>query len=173
MTARRPSGQGTPRGAARRSRVRARLAGLLLAASAVLVVAAVTASAAFAGAITTVAGNGKDGFSGDGGPATAAALSFPESVAPTADGGFLIADRANHRIRKVAPDGTIATVAGKTSNVAFSGDGGPATAADLYYPTDAQPTPDGGFLISDSYNNRIRKVSAAGTITTVAGKGAV
>jgi hypothetical protein len=173
MTARRPQGQGQPRGAERRASVRARVTMLVLAASVALVAAAVTASAAVAGAITTVAGNGRDGFSGDGGPATAATLYFPESVAPTADGGFLIADRANHRIRKVAPDGRITTVAGKTSNVAFSGDGGPATAADLYYPTDAQPTPDGGFLISDSYNNRIRKVSAGGIISTVAGKGSV
>jgi DNA-binding beta-propeller fold protein YncE len=144
---------------------------LLLAASVALVAAATMAPAAIAGAITTVAGNGRDGFSGDGGPATAARLFFPVSVAVTADGGLLIADRANHRIRKVARNGTITTVAGKTSNVAFSGDGGPATAADLYYPTDAEPTPDGGFLISDSYNNRIRKVSAGGTITTIAGTG--
>src|ERR1700704_2223478 len=101
MTASRASGKGRPRGARRRAPVRARATLLVLAGAVALVAAAVTASAAIAGAITTVAGNGKDGFSGDGGPATAAALYFPESVAPTADGGFLIADKANHRIRKV------------------------------------------------------------------------
>ncbi len=144
---------------------------LALAVCVALGVAAVTASAAVAGAITTVAGIGKDGFSGDGGPAAAAGLYYPMSVAPTASGGFLIADKLNHRIRQVAPNGTISTVAGRSGNIAFSGDGGPATSADLYSPTDAEPTPDGGFLISDSYNNRIRKVSAGGTITTIAGTG--
>ncbi len=121
------------------------------------------------GVITTVAGSGVGGFSGDGGPATSAKLSAPNDVAPTPDGGFLIADLVNARIRKVL-NGQITTVAG-TGTVGFSGDGGPATAAKLSGPADVAPTPDGGFLIADSSNNRIRKVSADGTITTVAGDG--
>jgi len=69
------------------------------------------------------------GFSGDGCPATAAQLSNPSKVAVTADGGFLISDRGNHRVRRVSPAGTITTVAG--TGAASSGDGGPATAAPL------------------------------------------
>jgi hypothetical protein len=123
-----------------------------------------------AGTITTVAGNGTEGFSGDGGPATAAQLSDPVDVAATADGGFLIADYVNERIRRVSPAGTITTAAG-TGNVGFSGDGGPATAARLNGPAGVAATPDGGFLIADEWNHRIRRVSPAGTITTVAGSG--
>ena len=122
-----------------------------------------------AGTITTVAGTGTAGFSGDGGPATAAQLT-PSGVAATADGGFLIADGVNHRIRRVSPDGTITTVAG-TGTAAFSGDGSPATAARLSSPAGVAPTADGGFLIADTNNHRIRRVSPAGTITTVAGTG--
>src|SRR4029079_143882 len=80
-------------------------------------------------------------------------------------------DSNNHRIRRVSPSGTITTVAG-TGQVGFSGDGGRATAADLDLPVDVAATRDGGFLIADYGNNRIRRVSAGGTITTVAGTGA-
>ena len=118
------------------------------------------------GTISTVAGT-TEGFSGDGGPATAAQLFTPSGIAPTADGGFLIADFQNHRIRKVSTAGTITTVAGTTGG--FSGDGGPATAAQLNFPNEIAPTADGGFLIADHGNHRIRKVSAVGAISTVAG----
>jgi NHL repeat len=121
-----------------------------------------------AGAITTVAGSTR-GYSGDFGPATAAQLSEPASVAPTRDGGFLIADTDNYVVRKVRPDGTIVTVAGIGLQPGFSGDGGAATSAKLDLPDAAAPTPDGGFLIADRGNNRIRKVFANGTIVTVAG----
>jgi hypothetical protein len=122
------------------------------------------------GGIATVAGTGTQGFSGDGGPATSARLSAPSAVAVMADGGFLIADLINHRIRRVSPDGTIATVAG-TGTQGFSGDGGPATAAQLSNPLGVARTADNGFLIGDSSNERVRRVSPEGTITTVAGTG--
>jgi hypothetical protein len=121
------------------------------------------------GKISTVAGGGTAG-PGDGGAATAAQLSAPVSVAPTADGGFLITERDTPRVRKVASDGTIATVAG-TGTPGFSGDGGPATAAQFTKPGDAIPTADGGFLVADRDNGRIRQVAPNGTITTVAGGG--
>ncbi len=123
-----------------------------------------------AGTITTVAGTGAEGFSGDGGPATSARLGFPNSVSATADGGFLIADFVNNRVRRVSPDGTITTIAG-TGGWGFSGDGGPATQAQLNSVAEAVETADGGLLIVDTGNNRVRRVSPDGTITTVAGIG--
>jgi hypothetical protein len=120
------------------------------------------------GTITTVAGDGTAGYSGDGGPATSAELGAPRSVAPTADGGFLVADYEDDVVRKVSADGTITTVAG-TGVGGYAGDGGPANDAELSGPIDAVPTADGGFLIADYENEVVRKVSADGTITTVAG----
>jgi hypothetical protein len=120
------------------------------------------------GAIETVAGNGTTGSLGDGGPAVAAELYYPYGVAPTPDGGFLIADTANNRIRRVRADGTIVTVAGAGA-AGLTGDGGLATSALLNTPIGVAPTPDGGFLIADTANNRIRRVSPAGVITTLAG----
>jgi hypothetical protein len=122
------------------------------------------------GIVTTLAGTGEAGFSGDGGKATAAKLNFVHTAVPTADGGFLLADTRNSRIRKISSDGIITTVAG-TGSHGFSGDGGPATSAQINNPRSVVPLPDGGFLIPDSNNHRIRKVSASGTITTVAGTG--
>jgi Fibronectin type III domain/NHL repeat len=126
-----------------------------------------------AGTITTVAGNGTPGFSGDGGPATAAQLGLnsPYSVAVTADGGFLIGDEVNARVRRVSPTGVITTVAG-TGVRGTSGDGGPATAAQLDAPFGVSATADGGILIADAFAHRVRRVSPAGVITTVAGTGA-
>jgi glucose/arabinose dehydrogenase len=126
-----------------------------------------------AGAITTVAGTGAEGFSGDGGPATAAKLGFPDSVSATADGGFLISDYEYNRVRRVSPTGTITTVAGSggLGQGAFAGDGGPASEARFDSISDAVETPDGGLLISDTGNNRVRRVSPTGTVTTVAGIG--
>ena len=85
------------------------------------------------GTITTVAGTGSGGFSGDGGPATAATIDTPRGLAALPDGGFLIADTNNERIRRVWPDGHITTVAGDGVR-GFAGDGGPATAAELAFP---------------------------------------
>src|SRR5215831_11361096 len=124
------------------------------------------------GIITTVAGNGTPSYSGDGGPATAAGLYAPSGVAALPDGGFLIADTGNSRVRRVFPDGMITTVAG-TGTPGFSGDGGPATAAQLGVnsPYSVAVTADGGFLIGDEVNRRVRLVSPSGIITTVAGTG--
>jgi hypothetical protein len=122
------------------------------------------------GTITTVAGTGTSGFSGDGGPATAARLNLPHAAAPLPDGGFLIADTNNYRIRRVSPAGIITTVAG-IGVKGFSGDGGPAVAARISAPRGLASLPDGSYLIADSDNNRIRRVTAAGIISTVAGTG--
>ena len=122
------------------------------------------------GTITRVAGNGTAGGAGDGGPAVAAQLNVPVGVAALADGGFLVAEYEGHRVRRVSADGVITRVAG-TGSVGFSGDGGAATAAQLNKPVGVSTTPDGGFLIGDSLNGRVRKVSADGTIATVAGSG--
>ncbi len=120
------------------------------------------------GVITTVAGNGTRGFSGDNGPATSAQLWFPLGVTVDAAGNLYIADCINHRVRKVS-NGTITTVAG--SGVAdFKGDNGPATSAQLNNPRGVAVDAAGNLYIADSSNHRIRKVSN-GTITTVAGDG--
>jgi NHL repeat len=122
------------------------------------------------GIITTVAGGGARGPRGDGGPATKARLSDPEGVAVLPDGGFLIADTGDQRVRRVFRNGTITTVAG-TGARGFSGDGGPAIAARLDHPSSVAVLRDGGFLIADWFNHRVRRVTAAGIISTVAGTG--
>jgi hypothetical protein len=121
------------------------------------------------GHLTCVAGNGTDGFSGDTGAATSAQLNKPAAVSATPDDGFLIADTGNHRIRKVDENGVITTVAGSATN-GFAGDDGAATSAQLNRPFGVASNPDGSFLIADTLNHRIRKVSG-GNITTVAGDG--
>src|SRR5207245_7780819 len=85
------------------------------------------------GIITTLAGTGAPGGSGDGGPASSAKLFYPSGVAADRDGNVYISDQINNRIRKVTPDGVISTIAG-TGNFGFSGDGGPAAQADLNGP---------------------------------------
>jgi streptogramin lyase len=121
------------------------------------------------GIITTVAGGASQGYSGDGGPATLAELSFPSGVAIGPDGSLYIAD-GNNRIRRVGPDGVITTVAGN-GTIGFSGDGGPATQAELGTPFGVAVGPDGLLYIADFRNHRIRRVGADGIITTVAGDG--
>ncbi len=123
------------------------------------------------GIITTVAGNGIAGFSGDDGPAIQASLQFPIGVAVDSFLNLYIADGDNNRIRKVTPSGTIRTVAGGGAG-RFSGDGGPATAAALNIPEDVALDAAGNLYIADAGNNRVRKVDSNGTITTVAGTGA-
>jgi hypothetical protein len=122
------------------------------------------------GTITTVAGTGASGYGGDGGPATAARISAPRGVAAQPDGGFLVADSDNRRIRRVDPGGAISTVAG-TGVAGSSGDGGPAVAAQLGRPFAVAALPDGGLLIADAFANRVRRVLPNGTIQTVAGNG--
>ena len=124
------------------------------------------------GIITTVAGTGEAGFSGDGGPATAAMLNNPDGVEVDRVGNVLIADAENHRIRRVdMVSGIITTVAG-TGVDSFSGDGGLASAAGISSPSDVSVDGAGNLFIADAGNGLIRKV-AAGTnvITTVAGDG--
>jgi uncharacterized protein (TIGR03437 family) len=126
------------------------------------------------GIIATVAGNGTHGFSGDGGPATSAALGGFNcnracgGVAVDGAGNLFIADSGNHRIRKISASGIISTVAG--NGVAdFSGDGGPATDAQLSYPVGVTVDGAGNLFIAEY--GRVRKVSSSGIITTVAGGG--
>jgi sugar lactone lactonase YvrE len=111
------------------------------------------------GTITTVAGNGTPGFSGDGGPATNASLSYPNGVAVDAAGNLYIADTDNQRVRKVSTSGTITTIAG-TGSFGFSGDGGPATNASLAGPSHVAVDAVGNLYIADSGNSRVRKVAA-------------
>lgn len=124
------------------------------------------------GTISTIAGNGVRGFSGDGGPATSASIDYPHGLAATADGAVYLADVNNNRVRRIAPDGTISTVAGN-GVAGFGGDGGPATAASLNAPIAVAPSADGGLFISDTVNNRIRRLAPDGTISTIGGGGSV
>jgi len=173
------------------------------------------------GVITTIAGNGTAGFSGDGGPATAASLNQPAGVAVDSSGNVFIADYKNGKVRKVSADGRISTVATPTLTFLFMpagvavdssgnlfiadnnmsrvlklppggsltavagvgevnpaclptqscGDGGPATAAILNRPAGVAVDASGALFVADTRNNRIRKVSPDGIISTVAGNG--
>lgn len=126
------------------------------------------------GIITTVAGNGKCGFSGDGGPALNAGFAA-DGLAVDAHGNLYIADGWNHRVRKVAPNGIIGTVAGSgatgASGGGYSGDGGQATLAKLKFPADVEINAQGNLYIADRDNHVIRRVAANGVISTYAGTG--
>jgi len=126
------------------------------------------------GVISTIAGTGIDGYSGDGGPAITAQIGYVEKVAIDNTGNLYFVDSAyagpNHRVRKISADGKISTVAG-TGAAGFSGDGGRATAAQVSSPADVAVDRTGNLYVADYANHRIRKVSASGTITTVAGSG--
>ncbi|MBZ5620951.1 MAG: hypothetical protein LAQ69_19820 [Acidobacteriia bacterium] len=121
------------------------------------------------GTITTVAGTGQAGASGDGGPATAARLTSPCDVTVDAGGSLYIADNGNGRIRKVTPAGIISTVAGGGAD--SSGDGGVATSAVLINPVSVAVDVTRNLYIGDAGSHHIRKVTAAGIIGTVAGSG--
>ncbi len=122
------------------------------------------------GDIATIAGNGKVGYSGDGGPATSATLSSPNGVAMDSAGNLFIADYGNGVVRRVdAMAGTITTVAGN-GTAGYSGDGGPAIHAELYDPEAVTVDAHGNLFIADSNNERIRRVDGStGAITTLAG----
>jgi trimeric autotransporter adhesin len=122
------------------------------------------------GTITTVAGDGTEGFSGDGGAATRGSLNFPTGVTLDRAGNLFITDQSNHRIRKVNTNGAITTVAGN-GNPGFSGDHASARRASLNLPIGTAVDVTGTLYIADTSNNRIRKVSADGMVTTVAGNG--
>jgi sugar lactone lactonase YvrE len=123
-----------------------------------------------AGVITTFAGTGVSGFSGDTAQATLAQLGAPTGVAVDAAGNVYIADAGNYRIRKVNPAGVITTMAG-TGVPGFSGDSGQATLAQLNFPNGVAVDGAGNVYIADTLNHRVRKVTPAGVITTLAGTG--
>ena len=122
------------------------------------------------GIITTFAGTGTAGFSGDGGAAGAAQLNLPYGLAVDAAGYLYIADLGNNRVRRVSPDGTITTIAG-TGVEGYSGDGGQASAAQLYTPRNVAVDAAANFYIAEFEGHRVRKVTPAGVIATVAGTG--
>ena len=122
------------------------------------------------GVITTVAGIGTNGFSGDGGLATNASLNSPGGIGFDSAGNLFIADTANHRIRKVDVNGLITTVAGIGTN-GYSGDSGPATNASLNSPAGIGFDSAGNLFVADTQNSRVRKVDINNVITTVAGNG--
>ncbi|MEX2316127.1 MAG: hypothetical protein WD669_03180 [Pirellulales bacterium] len=121
------------------------------------------------GRISTIVGNGKSAYAGDGGPALQASLQLPQGIATDRAGNLFIADTFNHAVRRVDANGVITTFAG--SEAGLAGDGGPATKAQLNLPMAVSVDADGRVYFCDSGNNRIRRVNGDGTIETVAGFG--
>jgi serine/threonine-protein kinase len=129
-----------------------------------------TAAQTSPGTITTIAGTGTVGFSGDGGPATSAQFNGLTDVAVDAKGNIYIADFTNGRVRKIAPDGTITTFAGGATGVPVgTGNGLPATQAMLIGPSRVTVDKDGNVYISDSGSQRVARVGTDGVFRTVAG----
>lgn len=122
------------------------------------------------GVITTVAGTGKPGYSGDGGPARRARMDRPENLLLRSDGTLYVTDTLNMTVRRIDATGTITTVAG-TGKPGYSGDGGPATKAQLYEPHDVELDEAGNAYIADTFNHRVRVIGQGGLITTYAGTG--
>jgi len=123
------------------------------------------------GTITTFAGTGVPGFSGDGGPATSAQLNLPYGVAVDNMGTVYVADLGNNRVRKIGANGSISTVAGN-GVLLSTGDGGPAASASLMSPRNVAVDSAGNLYISEFAGHRVRKVTSGGTISTIAGNGA-
>ena len=123
------------------------------------------------GVISTVAGNGTEAFAGDGGPATSASIDSPAGIAVDSGGNLYLADTHNGRIREVvAGTGIISTLAG-TGAFGFAGDSGSATSAALAWPRGITVDSSGNVFLADTNNHRIRRISAAGIMTTIAGQG--
>ncbi len=123
------------------------------------------------GIVTRIAGNSRPGYSGDGGPATAAQLNGPSGLAIDSGGNIFIAETYNNRIRRVSPSGIITTVAGGGGPPTGVGDGGPATAARLNTPGSLTFDSAGNLFVADEGNSRVRKIAPSGIITTIAGTG--
>ena len=124
------------------------------------------------GTISVVAGTpGQLGFGGDGGPATSALLASPAAVAVDGAGNVYVADNGAHVIRRFTVGGTIETIAGTADKAGYSGDGGPATAAQLDGPSGVSADAAGNVYIADTGNGVVRKIAPGGLITTVAGGG--
>jgi gliding motility-associated-like protein len=117
------------------------------------------------------AGGTKPGWTGDGGPASTAEIFYPFSMEFDAAGNLYFSEVGNHIIRKVDANGIISTIAGTSLNAGFGGDGGPAKMAKLNNPTGIAVDKNGVIYIADWLNHRIRKVDAAGIISTIAGTG--
>lgn len=124
-----------------------------------------------AGIVSTIAGVGVEGFSGDGGPAVSAMIGRPEALALDAFGNLYFADSTQQRVRRISTNGTITTVAGNGIG-GFAGDGGPAVNASLDFPIGIAIDPFGNIYVADGNNNRIRKITVGGMISTVVGTGA-
>jgi len=123
-----------------------------------------------AGVISTIAGTGQSGSTGDGGPAVNATLMLPRGVALDASGNLYIADYAANKVRKIGTDGKISTFAG-TGEAGDAGDFGPATSAKLHCPADVAVHPDGSVWIVDECNSRIKRVGTDGIIRNMVGTG--
>jgi RHS repeat-associated protein len=121
------------------------------------------------GIITTVAGNGSLGSTGDGGPATAATINDIGGLAVGADGSIYVSERSSPTVRRITPDGIIRRFAGQYGSSGFDGEGGPALDALLNQPRGLAIGPDGSLYIADQNNRRVRKVNPQGIITTFAG----
>src|SRR5581483_9366527 len=125
-----------------------------------------------AGIITTIAGTGSRGYSGDGGPAINASFQSPRYLTVDNSGNIYISDDGNECIRKIDGSGTITTIAGNGIQ-GYTGDGGAASAAELYFPEGITKDNSGNIYFVDMGNSRIRKISNTGIITTIAGNGTV
>ena len=123
------------------------------------------------GIISTVAGTGTAGFSGDSGPATGAKISYPADIATDLSGNLYIADRGNSCVRKVNISGIISSLTLYNTTGGYSGDGGPSVTAELNFPSGIKADVYGNVFISDGLNNRIRMINTSGIINTVAGNG--
>ena len=121
------------------------------------------------GTIAVVAGNGSEGYSGDGGPATEASLHGPVGVTVMPDGSVVFADNHNHVLRRINPQGIITTIAG--TGIAGRGADGPALGSALTNPQGVHALPDGSILFTDTFNHRVRLLSPDGVVTTIAGTG--
>jgi sugar lactone lactonase YvrE len=122
------------------------------------------------GIVSTFAGTGVAGYSGDGGPAAAAQLNYPTGIKFDQSGNLYVADDYNHVIRKINTSGNITTIAGNGTS-GFSGDGGPATDAEISSVGDLCVDAGGNIYFTDLVNNRVRKISPSGIISTVVGNG--